>query len=54
MKSEGRYGIRFIIGTILLVISMAFQTIAWIFHDSDHKDYVNLVRILRGVSVCVL
>ena len=53
MKSEGRYGIRFIIGTILLVISMAFQTIAWILHDSDHKDYVNLVRILRGVSVFV-
>ena len=53
MKSEGRYGIRFIIGTILLVISMAFQTIAWILHDSDHKGYVNLVRILRGVSVCV-
>ena len=53
MKSEGRYGKRFIIGTILLVISMAFQTIAWILHDSDHKDYVNLVRILRGVSVFV-
>ena len=53
MNSEGNTRIKIILGTILLVISMGFQTIAWFVDDEKHETHSETVHVLRTVSLFV-
>ena len=53
MNSEGRYRLRIILGTILLVISMGFQTVAWFVDEERHDTHSDVVHVFRAVSLFV-
>ena len=53
MNSEGNTRIKIILGTILLVISMLFQTVAWFVDEERHVVHSEVVHVLRAISLFV-